>query len=169
MAMEVSMSRMMPVLLFWLVSGAIAEAETTDAQLAAPIVKFINSFNQGDAAAAASTHAVTADLAIIDEVPPYLWRGPDAFQSWSADLERDAMANGITDQVVTLGDPTRKELAGDRAYVIVPVVYTFKERGVAMSETAQMTFALVRSDGGWLIHGWTWTGPAPQPVVAPDQ
>ena len=45
---------------------------------------------------------------------------------------------------------------------MVPAVYTFKERGVAMREAAQMTFVLKKGAGGWLIHGWTWTGPAPK-------
>jgi len=41
----------------------------------------------------------------------------------------------------------------------VPAVYTFKEKGVAMSESAQFTFTLQKDASGWLIHGWTWTGP----------
>jgi hypothetical protein len=131
----------------------------------APIQKFIDSFNKGDAAAAAASHAATADLAIIDEVPPYLWRGPQAFQAWSADLDSDAKKHGITDQVVTISAPTREELNGDQAYVVVPAVYTFKEGGIAMREAAQMTFALKKGASGWLIHGWVWTGPKPQPVV----
>ncbi len=39
--------------------------------------------------------------------------------------------------------------------------------GVAMREAAQMTFVLKKGAGGWLIHGWTWTGPKPQKVAAP--
>jgi hypothetical protein len=73
-------------------------------------------------AAAAATHAAAADLAIVDEFPPYLWRGPGAFQAWSADLDRDAKARGITNQVVTIRTPTREETSGDRAYAVVPAV-----------------------------------------------
>lgn len=39
-------------------------------------------------------------------------------------------------------------------------------RGVAMREATQMTFVLKKRAGGWLIHGWTWTGPRPQPAAA---
>ena len=144
--------------------GAAAGAETPDSQVMAPIQKFVDSFNKGDAVAAAATHAATADLAIIDEVPPHLWRGPQAFQAWSADLDSDAKKHGITDQAVSLSAAIREELNGDSAYVVVPAVYTFKERGVAMREAAQMTFALKKGAGGWLIQGWVWTGPKPQPV-----
>jgi hypothetical protein len=144
--------------------GAAATAGPPDAQMMAPIQKFIDSFNKGDSAAAASTHAATADLAIIDEVSPYLWHGTQAFQAWSADLDSESKKRGITDEVVTVSAPTRVETNGDQAYVVVPAVYAFKERGAAMREGAQMTFVLKKGAGGWLIHGWTWTGAKPEPV-----
>jgi ketosteroid isomerase-like protein len=143
---------------------APAVAQAPDAQLMAPIQKFIDSFNKGDAAAAAATHAADADLVIVDEVPPYAWHGPKAFQSWAADLDSDAKANGLTDQMVTISAATRTETHGDHAYVIVPSVYSCKEKGVAMREEAQMTVVLKKGAGGWLIHGWTWTGPRAQKV-----
>ena len=144
-----------------------AGAQTPDAQLIAPIQKFIDSFNKGDMAGASATHASTADVSITDEVSPFLWRGPQAVTTWAADLESDAKKRGITDQSVAISAPTRTEANGDQAYVVVPAVYTFKERGVAMREAAQMTFVLKKSAAGWLIHAWTWTGPKPQKTAAP--
>ena len=128
--------------------GSGVQAQTTDAQVMAPINKFIEAFNKGDVAGAAATHASDADLVIIDEVPPFLWRGAQAFQAWAAALEADAKKHGITDQKVTLSQATRVETGGDAAYVIVPSVYTFKEGSVAMRETAQMTFALKKGATG---------------------
>ena len=148
----------------WLAVGTAAGAPTPDDQLMAPIQKFIDSFNKGDAAAAAATHSATPDLTIIDEVPPYSWHGAQAFQAWGADLENYAKKHGVTDQAVAISAPTREETDGDNAYVIVPAVYTFKQGGVAMREAAQMTFRLKKGAGGWLIHAWTWTGPTPKPV-----
>ena len=142
--------------------GASASAATPDAQLMAPIQKFIDSFNKGDVAGAAATHAATADLSILDEVSPHLWHGPDAFKAWSTALEADSQKRVITDPVVKISAPTRVEASGDAAYVVVPAVYTFKEGGVAMREAAQMTVVLKKDAGGWLIHGWTWTGPKPR-------
>jgi hypothetical protein len=132
----------------------------------APIKKFIDSFNKGDTAGAAATHAADADLTITDEVPPFLWRGPQAFKEWSTALDADAKKRGMTEPVVTLKAPTRTETDGNQAYVVVPAVFTFKERGVAMREAAQMTFVLQKGAAGWLIHGWTWTGPKPQKAEA---
>jgi ketosteroid isomerase-like protein len=153
----------------WFALGAPASAQTGDADLMAPIQKFIDSFNKGDMATASATHAAGADLVIIDEVPPHLWRGAKAFQSWSADLESDAKKNGITEPMVTLSAPTRTERSGDQAYVVVPAVYTFKQGGAAMREAAQMTVVLKKAASGWLIHGWTWTGPKPQAAGAGKQ
>lgn len=149
------------VSLFVSVSSA-AQVQTIDPQLMAPINRFIDAFNKGDMAGAAATHAAKADLVIIDEVPPFLWRGAQAFQAWAADLEADAKKRGLTDQKVTLKEPTRAETNGPDAYVIVPAIYSFKENGVEMRETAQMTFTLKKDADGWLIHGWTWTGPRPE-------
>ena len=151
--------------LVWCVLGAPASAQTGDAEVMAPIQKFIDSFNKGDVAAAAATHAATADLVIIDEVPPYVWHGAKAFQTWSADLESDAKKHGITEPKVTLGTITRIEKNGDQSYVVVPAVYTFKQGGTAMREAAQMTVVLRKGATGWQIHAWTWTGPKPRPAA----
>ena len=143
-------------------AAGTAGAQAPDAQLIAPIQKFIDSFNKGDMAGAAATHAATADVSITDEVSPFLWRGAQALKTWAADLESDAKKRGITDQSVAISAPTRTETSGDQAYVVVPAVYTFKERGVAMREAAQMTFVLKKGAAGWLINAWTWTGPKAQ-------
>jgi hypothetical protein len=146
---------------------APASAQAPDPQVMAPIQKFIDSFNKGDMAGAASTHAA-ADLTIIDEVPPFLWRGPEALKRWSADLDADAKKRGITEPLVTIKGATRTESNGDSVYVVVPAVYSFKERGVSMREPAQMTFVLKKGTAGWLIHGWTWTGPKPQKAAGSE-
>ena len=148
-----------------LCSGSAVLAQATDPKIVAPVTKFIDAFNKGDAAAAAATHA--ADVTIIDEVAPFVWRGAQAFKTWSADLEAEAKKRGITDEKVTLSPATRVETSGRDAYVVVPGVYTFKEAGVAMREIGQMTFALKEGAGGWLIHSWTWTGRKPEKAPAP--
>jgi hypothetical protein len=139
--------------------GAVA----ADAQLMAPIQQFIDSFNKGDVKAAEAAHD-SAAMSIIDEVPPYVWQGPGAFKAWAAALEADAKRRGHTDQSVKLGESSREEVTGDRAYVVVPATFTFKEKGAAMAEQAQMAFALARGASGWKISGWSWTGPRPSPA-----
>jgi ketosteroid isomerase-like protein len=145
-----------------LAAPAGAQSPGASQEIVAPIQKFIDSFNKGDSAGAAATHAAEADLAILDEVPPFAWHGAKAFQEWGAALEAASKQAGLTDQKVTIRPPSRVESSGDAAYVIVPAVYSYKEKGTAMREAAQMTFVLKKGASGWLIHGWTWTGPRPQ-------
>ncbi len=133
-----------------------------DAAVEAPIETFVASFNKGDVPAAKATHEKLAT--IIDEVAPYSWAGPGAFDNWLAALAADSTAKGITDQSVTIARPTRELVSGGDAYVVVPAVYRFKQKGVAMSEAAQFAFTLHKSETGWKIRGWTWTGPDATPV-----
>jgi hypothetical protein len=142
-------------------AATTASAQAPNPQVMAPIQKFLESFNKGDTAGAAATHLADADLTIIDEVAPHMWHGAKAFQTWAAALDADGKARKITEPMVVISAPTRMEVSGDMAYVVVPAVYTFKQASAAMRENAQMTFALKKGTGGWLIHGWTWSGPKP--------
>jgi ketosteroid isomerase-like protein len=144
-----------------LLTSAAASA-ANDPQILAPVQKFIDAFNKGDVAGAAATHSATDDLVIIDEVPPYVWHGAKAFDAWANDLAAYDKQNGITDEAVAISAPTRVEATADKAYVIVPAVYTFKQNGANMRAASQMTLVLRKGAGGWLIHGWTWTGPKPK-------
>ena len=54
----------------------VVQAQTADAKLMAPIQQFLESFNKGDVAGAAATHAAGAQLFIADEFTPFRWRGP---------------------------------------------------------------------------------------------
>lgn len=145
------------VMMFW---GMPALAK--DAAVEAPIYQFVDAFNKGDIAAAAATHA--GDAHITDELAPYFWGGHDVVKRWADDYAKDATAKGLTNPKVALGAVTRELVTGDRAYVVMPSTYSFTLKGVAMAESAQMTFALKKLDSGWKIVAWTWTGPDASPV-----
>jgi hypothetical protein len=93
-------------------------------------------------------------IAIVDEFAPHLWVGVHAPQQWAADYDKHAQATGVTDGRVTYGAPTRKEVEGNQAYVIVPTVYLYKQHGKPLVEEGQLTVVLH-------ITGWTWTGVTP--------
>lgn len=142
---------------------AAAGAATPQAELLAPIHQFVDSFNKGDAAAAEAAN-VSTGVVIIDEVPPYLWQGPDAFKAWSKDLDTHDKKAGMTEQQVTLGKVRLTESAGDTAYVAIDAVYSYKQKGVATREPAQMAITLRKGAGGWKIAAWAWAGSKPQPA-----
>jgi ketosteroid isomerase-like protein len=133
-----------------------------NAAVEAPIKAFADAFNKGDMVAAAALH--DKSVTIVDEVAPYSWSGPNGFAGWLEALGKETSALGKTDEAVAFGAPTRELVEGAQAYAIVPVTYTYKQKGVAMVEKAQITFTLHRTASGWKISGWTWTGPDPSPV-----
>jgi ketosteroid isomerase-like protein len=137
-------------------------AHAGDPAVEATIRQFGEAFNKGDVSAAKALHV--ASPTILDEVGPYYWSGPNAFDSWLSDLGKSEAAEGKTDAKVAISAPTRELVSGDRAYVIVPSTYTFKQKGVTLREVAQMTFVLAKETAGWKILAWTWTGPEGVPV-----
>src|SRR5580698_6956337 len=96
--------------------------------VAAPIRQFIDAFNRGDMKAAMATYA-PGDIQIIDEFAPHRWSGPHAPQDWAAGYDKHAQATGVTDGRVTYGTPTRIEVEGNVAYVVMPTAYLYKEHG----------------------------------------
>lgn len=125
--------------------------------------KFLDSFNSGDIDGAAATQ--TNDVAIVDEFAPFQWQGDGAFKRWFDRLTQHDTAGGVTDGHMAMGNTIREEVSGDRAYVVVATVYTFKQNGAAMRAPAQMTFALTKGDAGWRISAWTYSAPSATPAT----
>ncbi len=117
---------------------------------------FVDAFNKGDTKAAGAVCA--EQTLIIDEFPPYAWDGAGACTKWMAAYDEDAKKNAITDGVVTLGKPRHVDVTGDRAYVVVPADYAFKQKGKPVKETASsLTIVLRKSAAGWRIIAWSWS------------
>jgi len=140
-----------------LVVPALAAAA---ADVTAPIHQFIDGFNHGDTKSAYAAYAA-GDIMIVDEFPPHRWSGPGAPQAWAADYEKHAQATGVSDGHVKYGSPTRSEVEGDVAYVIVPCTYLYQQQGKPMIEKGEMTFVLQNQADAWKIRAWTWSGEKP--------
>jgi len=137
-----------------LVAGPVAANERTDAMV--PVRQFIDGFNKGDVKTAVA--ACAEQTSIIDEFPPHEWHGPGACANWANDFDADAKKNGITDGKVTLGNPRHIDITADRAYVVVPADYAYKQKGKAVKESGSLlTLALQKGAAGWRITGWSWT------------
>ena len=149
-------------LLACLLTASTASA-ASQANVMQPIRQFIDSFNAGDSKTAFAAWA-KGDITIIDEFPPYRWVGPQAPRVWAADDDKFDRATGVTEPSVKYGEPSRSEIEGDAAYVIVPAVYIYKQHGVAMAEEGQITFVLRAEEPGWKIASWTWSGVKPHPA-----
>jgi ketosteroid isomerase-like protein len=99
-------------------------------------------------------------VSILDEFPPHVWHGPTACADWFKGLVDYNQKSGITDGVATLGAPWTVDVTGDRAYVVLPAVYTFKQHEKPVNEAhAVFTVALRKTGAGWRITAWTWSRP----------
>jgi hypothetical protein len=157
--------RLIALLGAFIVAGlcAAAGAATPAAQVMVPVRTFIDSFNKVDTKTAAAQTSPDG-MSIVDEIAPFSWSGTKAFDTWGQALEEADKAAGNTDARVTDAKPVRVEVSTDHAYVVVPAVYTFKQKGVSMKETARMAITLQKGKTGWLITGFAWAGTKPQPV-----
>lgn len=134
--------------------GPAAATDKTDAM--APVQQFIDGFNKGDFKTAAA--ACAEQTSIIDDFPPHEWHGAGACAAWANDFDAFAKKNGITNGVVTLGKPRHVDVTGDRAYVVAPTSFAYKENGKPKKETgATLTIALQKGAAGWRMTGWAWT------------
>jgi hypothetical protein len=135
--------------------GISAPAAAQQSEVMAVITRAVDAFNKGDTKTFASTCA--GETSIIDEFPPHEWHGTGACEKWMSDYDTNAKQNGITDGIVTLGKPSHVDVTGDRAYVVIPSTYTWKEKSIAKREDGSaFTFALHKEAAGWRFTGWSW-------------
>jgi hypothetical protein len=117
--------------------------------------QFVDGLNKGDLKTALA--ACAAQSSIIDEFPPHEWHGDGACAKWANDFDADGKKNGITDGVVTLKDARHVDVTADRAYVVVPADFSFKQKGKDMKEAGSiLTVALQKGQAGWRIVAWSW-------------
>src|SRR5262245_54034801 len=145
------------VLTIGLIAVVQGSATSADQKAAVAVVhQFVDSFNKGDTKGAAATCA--DQTPIIDEFPPHDWHGAGACAKWMADFDAFGKKNGWTDGNVKLGATKHSDVTADRAYVVVPATFTFKEKGKPVTESgAFLTVALQKIAAGWRITGWSWT------------
>ena len=144
------------VLLAAMVLSAGHAVASDSADVMAQLHRFVDGFNKGDVKAAVATCA--DQTSIIDEFPPHEWHGAGACGNWANDFDAYTRKSGITDSVVTLGKPRHVVVTGDRAYVVVPANYAYREKGKLTKETGStLTVALQKGQPGWRITGWAWS------------
>lgn len=132
------------------------EAASPEAELVAPVRKWIEAFNKGDVEAAKAGCAEATS--IIDEFPPYEWHGAGACSTWMDDFDANAKSSGLTDSIVTIGKPLHATVTGDRGYLVIPAGYTYKNNGKpAAQKDAVLTIAMQKGAAGWTMTGWAWS------------
>lgn len=113
--------------------------------------------NLDDTKVAAALAVCDSEVSILDEFPPHIWHGPTACADWWKAFGADSAANGVTGVGIALGAPLAVDVSGDRAYLVAPMTYSFKQHGKSVEETASFTVALRRTPAGWRITAWTYS------------
>ena len=96
---------------------------------------FVSAFNNGDVKAALDDCA--AQSSIIDEFPPYVWQGATGCSDWSNDFAAYSTRNGMTGAKVTLGRLRHVDVAGHRAYVVIPASFAFMQLAGGLQSTVR--------------------------------
>jgi hypothetical protein len=140
-----------------LAAGASAAAVASpQSDVMATVHQFVDGFNKG--ATKEALAACASPASIIDDFPPHEWQGAAACADWASAYAIEAKKNGITDGIVTLGQPRHVDITGSRAYVVVSANYTYKLHGKPVKENGSMlTVALRKLPEGWRITGWAWS------------
>ena len=150
------MRKLILLLALTVVAAAPAAAADAKTEVMTTVHRMMDAFNKGDSITAMA--ACAEQVSILDDVPPHEWHGVGAFAQWLQDYDADARQRGITDGFVTLLAPRHVDVTGDRAYVVAPANYTYKQRGKPVKEAGStFTVALQRSAAGWRISGWAWS------------
>ncbi len=136
--------------------AATPAAASDETDVLATVKQYNDYFNKSDGDKAVGLCA--PQTTIIDEFPPYAWQGATACADWWNAFPAFAKNSGITDNHVALGKPWHITVTGDRAYVVVPATYTYKQKGKPVTQSGSVwTCALQKLAGGWRIAAWAWS------------
>jgi ketosteroid isomerase-like protein len=135
-----------------LAAGPVAAKDKTDVM--SVLHQWVDAFDKGDMKSMTATCA--DDASIIDDFPPHEWHGPGSCAKWSSDFQDFAKAGNITAPVVTVGKPWHVDITADRAYVVAPTSFSFKQKGKPVLEKGIVAVAMQKGAAGWHITGWAW-------------
>ena len=125
------------------------------------VTNILDRFNAGDIDGFFAAHRDGA--IIIDEFAPYVWTGSHSAQRWAGDYASNAQANGISGGRVDYGPPIQASSDGAAAYIVLPTIYRFVQRGTHMAGRGSMTFIMARIGTSWKIASWTYSGATAAP------
>jgi ketosteroid isomerase-like protein len=127
------------------------------------IAKWNDLSNRGDEQGMAAT--CTKEATVVDDLPPYEWRGPGACENWQKSADEFVKKESMTDIVGGIGNPTHVLISGDQAYVVIPATFAYTQGGKKFTEYAVATFTLKKKESTWLITSWVWAKQAVKPLA----
>ena len=102
------------------------------------------------------TMFVARELTIVENFPPYLFRGPAAARLWEQGFRRHATEDDYTGLAVSFGPARDFSVTGDRAYFCLPTTWTGRSHGQPFEEHGAWAFIVQRGPQGWRILAYGW-------------
>jgi hypothetical protein len=97
---------------------------------------------------------LTEPALFIDEYAPFDWIG--AKDGWLNAYNDYNRQTAVTDAKTKPLAFRHVNVSGDRAYVVLHSLYTYREARKAQKEPGVEVFTLVRANGKWLANGYAW-------------
>lgn len=127
-----------------------AMAAGTDPAILAAVDAAIAAVNSGSITAAKDAFT-DAPVAIVDDFPPYLWSGKNAFEDYSRDLKTILAQLKIENWRFQRHQPRYVSASEDRASVVVPASFPFTMNGKPGSVSGDYVFVLKKVSGKWRV------------------
>ncbi len=131
-----------------------AAAAAPNGAMMAPVNAVLLATNSDSVAGLDSYY--TADAVVIDEFAPYTWSGPTAASQWWGRLDKTNAKMGVAKVHAVAQAVKHYDVAGDTAYMVLPLIVTYTMKGKAERETGLLAMTLRNSDGVWKISSQSW-------------
>ena len=99
---------------------------------------------------------VPGRVVILENFPPFLFEGPDAFRRWRDGFNTHARLLELEALQFEIGQAQDFSRSGDRAFFTLPVRWTGFSMGRKFDERGGWTFVLTRVLGRWRILSYAW-------------
>lgn len=131
-------------------------AATSPPPAISKLVNAVMAAANSDDASALST-LFTSDAVVVDENPPFVWRGSGAGVAWWHEVDAVTRKSKLMHLRATgLRYGEFKESASD-AYLVQTMTVAGTMSGKPFSEPGTMTYTFHNADGTWLISTMVWT------------
>jgi len=139
-------------------AAAAASPAPPSAAPPAPILKLanavVNASNTNDASSLSKLY--TNDAVVVDEIPPFVWRGAGAGVAWWRAVDVFTTKKHERIKLVNVRVSEFQSSASD-AYLIQPMTIDETSGGPPASESGTMTYTFQNNGGTWLISSQVWT------------
>jgi hypothetical protein len=131
--------------------------EGPDAAMMAPVTALASFMAHVDGATRPPVF-VEDGLVIIENFPPYIFRGKDVVTRWDEGYRHHVADCKLADLKVTFGKAHDFNSSGNRAYFVLPTHWQGKcpLGSGPFEESGAWAFVLAKSSGQWRITGYAW-------------